>query len=295
VAELRSKFVEVMVRHQVADKMDTAPPLDHVWSKVVEKVFYQTQKSFESYAESRPKQLFVDYTSGLEKAEEPEALAEALLEMAWWCKANLPQDPTVWHGDFMVYVDEMDHVLKQVLDKRPKLLAPDKATGESVTLEPHKNMVEELNRYKSFQTQKAWWDQLGDWTPVMSEEGDSVAHYELYGEDGTVEYSYEYPFPPEPGTADHDEGGEVGDAEGEYVEGYYDEEGNYVEGYYAEGYAAEGYAEGGGYYDEEGNYIEAEGALAEEGGSAKSKVAAGEGDKGPAKAKGGKAKGKKAK
>lgn len=80
-------------RHQVADKEDDGAPLDHTWSKLVERCFYKTQKHFEAFAAARPKLLFLDYVRALDKAESPAAFARAMEEAVWWAKANVPQVP----------------------------------------------------------------------------------------------------------------------------------------------------------------------------------------------------------
>jgi hypothetical protein len=230
VAELRSRFVAAMVKHQVEDKANDAPALDHMWTKLVEKNFYRAQKHFDEFKEARPKKLFLDYIRDLDASKEPDGFARALDECVWWLRQNLPQDPTVWHGDFMAYVAEVEQTVKAALEQTPKLLAPAAATGEAVTLGPHKQLLDELNRYRGFQATNAWWDQLGDWVPVMSDEDGSVSYYERANPaDGTMEYSYSYPVPPEPGGGGEDASG-GGDDEFAYA---LDQEGS-GEGYEGE-------------------------------------------------------------
>jgi len=290
---LRALFVETMVKHQVADKSNDAAPLDHVWSSLVEKVFYGTQANFEKFAAARPKRLFVDYMGDLEKSKEPDQFVHALKEALWWCRANMPQDPAVWAQDFGVYVTEIEASLQKALDQSPKLLAPNATTGEAAAMEAYNEIMDEMNKYRSFETTKQWWSQLGDWKPVTSAEDGTITHFEREvaaeeeGAEAYMEYAYEYPVPPEPGNDEaaaafaaaeggyHDEDGNWVDTGGEG--GYYDEEGNWIDTG----------AQDGGYYDEDGNWIE---GGWDEGADDTSKKSDGKSAKSEGSAKGGKKK-----
>ena len=75
--------------------------MSSVWSDLVERNYYQTQRHFETYVSSRPKKLFVDFVVALDaspsRADTPAKFVHALEEANWWLKQNLPQDPTTWH------------------------------------------------------------------------------------------------------------------------------------------------------------------------------------------------------
>jgi hypothetical protein len=233
VAAFRARFVSAMVKHQIDDKANDAPSLDHVWSALVEKCFYATQTHFELFAGSRPKRLFVDYVVALEKAATPPAFAEAMEEVVWWCQRNLPQDPTTWHSDFIVYVDEVGDAVARCVEALPRLLAPD-ALGESPTLRPHQRLLDETNRYRGYHVSSLWWAKLGQWRPVPDEDG-TIAYFERGDPEGgdALEYSYVYPVPPEPGK-EHEEAEfayEIAEGAYEGTEGAEGAEGEYAGGW----------------------------------------------------------------
>ena len=126
VADLRQDFVSAMVKHQIADKDVDADvhELDHLWSHLVEKEDYATQRHFEAYAASRPKRLFVDFLRDLECAADQEAFAKALAEARWYLQHNVAQDPETWHEAMVPYVEQIKSSVDHVTLTKPYLLAP---------------------------------------------------------------------------------------------------------------------------------------------------------------------------